>query len=213
LISRQKQIQNLRTYIAKEIEEIRLKSTLINRLKYNKQDVTGSLVNSILAINYNKSGKYLNIKSSFNKQAGLLEDIRVSVELPWGEYGRKLDTVEGRASNAKGKRMSPDKNKIFQWMDAKGLFKSGFYRQKKTLKNGATRTYVYSSKRDSYRKGIAFRIARKIQRENEIKTRFAYSTELNIKIELAVLRGFEKFFDDFALQYFEEYTLELGKSL
>ena len=34
----------------------------------------------------------------------MLTDIKVDIQVPWGEYGRKLDTVQGRASNAKGKK-------------------------------------------------------------------------------------------------------------
>lgn len=210
MISRQQQIQNLRKFIVQEILEVGLKRTFINALRRNNQVVSGKLVDSILAVNYQKSGRYLRIKSGFNKQTNMLVDIKVDIQVPWGEYGRKLDTVQGRASNAQGKRMSPSWQSILKWMDKKGgLFRAGLYRQRKTLKgSGGTKMYVYSAKRDSYRKSIAFRIARKINRRNEIETRRGYSNELNFKLELAVLRAFERYLDEYKLDFLNDFTLE-----
>lgn len=211
MITRQKQIQNLRKYIVEEIENVGLKRTFINNLRRNNQSVTGNLVNSILAINYQRSGRFLRITSSFDKQNNILQDISVNVEIPWGEYGIKLDTVQGRASRARGGRMSPPKEKILSWMDAKGLFKGTFYRQTRRLKSGATRTYIYPAKRDSYRKSIAFRIAKKINEENELKTRNAYSTDLGIKLEFAVLTAFKRFNEEFALDYLNDFALSFDR--
>ena len=136
-------------------------------------------------------------------------DIRVDVQLPWGEYGNKLDVVRGRKENARGERMSPSKESILKWMDSKGsgLFKGGFYRQRKELKSGS-KMYVYPAKRDSYRKSIAFRIARKINRKNELETRRGYSNELNIKVELAVIRAFERYLAEYSLDFLNDFTLQ-----
>ena len=84
MISRTKQIQNLRKYIVQEIQAVGLKRTLITALKKNNQDVTGSLVNDILSVNYQRSGRYLRIKSGFNTQSNLLQDIKIEVALPGG---------------------------------------------------------------------------------------------------------------------------------
>ena len=81
MISRTKQIQNLRKYIVQEIQAVGLKRTLITALKKNNQDVTGSLVNDILSVNYQRSGRYLRIKSGFNTQSNLLQDIKIEVAL------------------------------------------------------------------------------------------------------------------------------------
>ena len=80
MISRTKQIQNLRKYIVQEIQAVGLKRTLITALKKNNQDVTGSLVNDILSVNYQRSGRYLRIKSGFNTQSNLLQDIKIEVD-------------------------------------------------------------------------------------------------------------------------------------
>jgi hypothetical protein len=209
LISRQQQIQNLRKYIVQEIQEIGLKRTFINSLRRNNQVVSGKLVDSILAINYQKSGRYLKISSGFNKQTNMLTDIRVDIQLPWGKYGNKLDVVRGRKENARGERMSPSTESILKWMDSKGngLFRDGLYRQRKQLKSGS-KMYVYPAKRDSYRKSIAFRIARKINRKNELETRRGYSNELNIKVELAVIRAFERYLAEYSLDFLNDFTLQ-----
>jgi len=211
LISRTKQIQNLRKYIVQEIQSVGLKRTLITALKKNNQDVTGSLVNDILSVNYQRSGRYLRIKSGFNTQSNLLQDIKIEVALPWGEYGAKLDTVEGRKSKAQ-KTMKPSTNDIFQWILRKGLFTRGFYRQKKRLKSGI-KTYVYPLKRDSYRKGVAYRIAKNIREENELKTRNPYSTNLYISLELAIMNAFKRFEEEFTLDYINDFALEFTKAI
>jgi hypothetical protein len=210
LISRQQQIQNIRKYIAEEIQNVGLKRTIITALKKNNQDVTGKLVNQILNVDYRKSSRYLQVRSKWNGNIGMVYDIKVDVLLPWGKYGAKLDTVEGRKSKAKGK-MQPSTNDIYQWIIKKGLFKTGFYRQKKRLQSG-TKTYVYSLNRASFQKGVAYRIARKIRKENELKTRNPYSSSLGIKLEFAVMKAFKRFADEFALDYLNDFTLNFGKA-
>jgi len=210
LITRQQQIQNLRKYIVEEIQNVGLKRTIITALKKNNQDVTGKLVNQILNINYRKSGRYLQLKSQWNGNIGLLYDIRVNVLLPWGEYGAKLDIVEGRKDKAKG-RMKPNHNDIYQWILRKGLFKTGFYRQKKRLQSG-TKTYVYPLTRDSYRKSVAYRIAKNIREENQLETRNPYSAELGIKLEFAVMTAFRRFQEEWQLDYLNDFVVNFGKS-
>ncbi len=90
MISRQKQIQNLRKYIAEEVANVRLKVTFINALKRNKQSVTNNLVNSVLQINYQKSGKYLRISSGFNKESNLLTNIKIEHKTTLGIVWSKI---------------------------------------------------------------------------------------------------------------------------
>jgi hypothetical protein len=205
LISRQQQIQNLRKYIAEEIESVGLKVTFINALKSNNQNVTNTLVNSILQANYRTSGKYLKISSGWNAEAKVLTNINIDIKLPWGLYGAKLDIVEGRRENAESP-MRVSINSIYDWMNRKGIFKTGFYRM-----TNRGRSYNFPLKRESYRKAIAYRIARKINREQQFKTRNPYSAELSIKLEFAVFKAFERFRDEYLLDFMDDFALTFTK--
>ena len=207
MISRQKQIQNLRKYIAEEIANVGLKVTFINALKRNKQSVTNNLVNSVLKINYQKSGKYLRVSSGFNKESNLLTNIKIDIKLPWGLYGAKLDTVEGRSDNAESK-MRVSSNSIYKWMNDKRIFTSGQY-----FKRDKRRGKVYSfSMKESYRKSIAFLIARKINREQELVTRNPYGTELAIKLEFAVFKAMERFRDEYLVDFMNDFVVTFTKA-
>lgn len=206
MISRQQQIQNLRKYIAEEIQDVGLKVTFINALKRNKQTVTNNLVNSVLQVNYRTSGRYLKISSGWNDEAKVLTNINIDIKLPWGLYGAKLDVVEGRASNAESP-MRVSTNRIYDWMNKRGLFKTGFYR---TTKKG--RSYNFPITKESYRKAIAYRIARKISREQELKTRNPYGAELSIKLEFAVFKAFERFRDEYLIDFMNDFVVSFTKA-
>ena len=206
MISRQRQIQNLRKYIAEEIQDVGLKVTFINALKRNKQTVTNNIVNSVLQVNYRTSGRYLKISSGWNDEAKVLTNINIDIKLPWGLYGAKLDTVEGRADNAESP-MRVSTNRIYDWMNKRGLFKTGFYR---TTKKG--RSYNFPITKESYRKAIAYRIARKISREQELKTRNPYGAELSIKLEFAVFKAFERFRDEYLIDFMNDFVVSFTKA-
>lgn len=207
MISRQQQIQNLRKYIAQEVADVGLKVTFINALKRNKQSVTNNLVNSVLQINYQKSGRYLKISSGWNNEAKVLTNINIDIKLPWGLYGAKLDTVEGRADNAESP-MRVSSNSIYKWMNDKKIFTSGQY-----FKRDKRRGKVYAfSMKESYRKSIAFLIARKINREQELKTRNPYGAELSIKLEFAVFKAFERFRDEYLIDFMNDFVVSFTKA-
>ena len=207
MISRQQQIQNLRKYIAQEVADVGLKVTFINALKRNKQSVTNNLVNSVLQINYQKSGRYLKISSGWNNEAKVLTNINIDIKLPWGLYGAKLDTVEGRADNAESP-MIVSSNSIYKWMNDKKIFTSGQY-----FKRDKRRGKVYAfSMKESYRKSIAFLIARKINREQELKTRNPYGAELSIKLEFAVFKAFERFRDEYLIDFMNDFVVSFTKA-
>lgn len=207
MISRQQQIQNLRKYIAEEVADVGLKVTFINALKRNKQSVTNNLVNSVLQINYQKSGRYLKISSGWNNEAKVLTNINIDIKLPWGLYGAKLDTVEGRADNAESP-MRVSSNSIYKWMNDKKIFTSGQY-----FKRDKRRGKVYAfSMKESYRKSIAFLIARKINREQELKTRNPYGAELSIKLEFAVFKAFERFRDEYLIDFMNDFVVSFTKA-
>lgn len=207
MISRQQQIQNLRKYIAEEIQSVGLKVTFINALKSNKQNVTNTLINSVLQANYRTSGKYLKVSSGWNAEANVLTNINIDIKLPWGLYGAKLDIVEGRRENADSP-MRVSINSIYDWMNRKGIFKTGFYRM---TKKSTGKSYNFSLDKESYRKAIAYRIARKINREQQFKTRNAYGAELGIKLEFAVFRAFERFRDEYLIDFMDDFALTFTK--
>ena len=73
------------------------------------------------------------------------------------------------------------------------------------------RSYNFSLNRESYRKAIAYRIARKINREQEFKTRKPYGAELGIKLEFAVFRAFERFRDEYLIDFMNDFALTFTK--
>lgn len=207
MISRQQQIQNLRKYIAEEVSNVGLKATFVNAIKSNNQSVTNTLINSVLQSNYRTTGKYLKISSGWNEEAKVLTDIRIDIKLPWGLYGAKLDIVEGRKENADSP-MRVSINRIYDWMNRKGIFKTGFYRM---TKKSTGKSYNFPLNRESYRKAIAYRIARKINREQQFKTRNPYGAELSIKLEFAVFRAFERFRDEYLIDFMDDFALTFTK--
>jgi hypothetical protein len=87
------------------------------------------------------------------------------------------------------------------------LFKTGFYR---TTKKG--RSYNFPITKESYRKAIAYRIARKISREQELKTRNPYGAELSIKLEFAVFKAFERFRDEYLIDFMNDFVVSFTKA-
>ena len=190
MISRQQRIQNLRKYIAEEVSNVGLKATFVNAIKSNNQSVTNTLINSVLQSNYRTTGKYLKISSGWNEEAKVLTDIRIDIKLPWGLYGAKLDIVEGRKENANSP-MRVSINRIYDWMNRKGIFKTGFYRM---TKKSTGKSYNFP-----------------LKREQQFKTRNPYGAELSIKLEFAVFRAFERFRDEYLIDFMDDFALTFTK--
>jgi hypothetical protein len=60
---------------------------------------------------------------------------------------------------------------------------------------------------------MAYRIAKNIREENELKTRNPYSTNLYIRLELAIMNAFKKFEEEFNLDYIDDFALEFTKAI
>ena len=60
---------------------------------------------------------------------------------------------------------------------------------------------------------MAYRIAKNIREENELKTRNPYSTNLYISLELAIMNAFKRFEEEFTLDYIDDFALEFTKAI
>lgn len=197
MLSPAQQRGRLRSLIVAELKKSDLRTFFRRRLKGYGQNVSGRLQRSVARKNYLAK---VSVRSKLDKKTGFINSIRVDIpELPWGRYGRKLDSRFGRKQYSVTP-MYPAWRIIRQWMDAKGLYTSGSLKVevRKKLKSGSSKkyTYMYPLSESTARNMLAYSITRKIINRQQFVTRFPYADEmysfLNRRINTAVNIWFEE---------------------
>lgn len=200
MLSAAQQRGRLRQLILREIRSANLKGIFRQLLRDNNQDVSGFLQRSITSSRFESS---LRVRSSVG-DSGFLQSVRLSIDAPWGRYGRQLDT-EGSFNDPV--LDPPSTATILQWINQKGL--SVEYTVDKTLKSGAEKSYTYNNTL-SAKKAVAYLIAKKIASEQRVETTYDYAGELAFEFELIAQSAIEFWFDEMGLEFLGDVDVEIA---
>ena len=200
MLSAAQQRGRLRQLILREIRSANLKGIFRQLLRDNNQDVSGFLQRSITSSRFESS---LRVQSSVG-DSGFLQSVRLSINAPWGRYGRQLDT-EGSFNDPV--LDPPSTATILQWINQKGL--SVEYTVDKTLKSGAEKSYTYNNTL-SAKKAVAYLIAKKIASEQRVETTYDYAGELAFEFELIAQSAIEFWFDEMGLEFLGDVDVEIA---
>ena len=203
MLSPSQQRGRLRALVVRELKSFDIKYTLKSLLKSNNQYASGFLTRSISATRY---GKMVTVRSSIDSQTGILDNVTVSIQIPWGRYGIKLDEEFGSSEYAVG-QMTPDLNVIYQWVVSKGIDAKSYV--KSTLKNGTSKTYSYTGV--TGRKIMAYHIQQNIIKENELRTRNDYAGEIRFEFESILNNAINDWVSEMAEEQMVDVYVELNE--
>ena len=133
MLSVAQQRGRLRSLILKRLKSYNIKAVLKEALRANNQDASGFLQRSISSSRYENS---LRVSSSIDDSTGIITDVSVSINMPWGRYGNELDTVAGEGAITN----PPDSEEIMQWIKTKNIPTS--LTVNSTLKDGSSKKYT-----------------------------------------------------------------------
>jgi len=186
-MSARQQAGQLRAILTRNFRKSRVKEAMAKTLSDRGQIASGNLVRKILSINEAKSFR---ISYKINKEFDVIYDISVSYEIDLAgvPYAAAVDTVLGREKT----NMSPSISAISIWIQQKlsnGTWKgSNMY-----IKRRGNKTYTYPLSKLSYRRNLAYLIARKIKQRGYLQNRSPYLTEGKLRQELAFLDSIREF--------------------
>ena len=200
MLSAAQQRGRLRQLILRELRSANLKGIFRQLLRDNNQDVSGFLQRSITSSRFESS---LRVRSSVG-DSGFLQSVRLSIDAPWGRYGRQLDD-EGSFNDPV--LDPPSTETILQWINQKGL--SVQYTVGKTLKSGAEKSYTYNNTL-SAKKAVAYLIAKNIATQQRVETTYDYASELAFEFELIAQSAIEFWFDEMGLEFLGDVDVEIA---
>tara|TARA_R110001632_G_scaffold16065_2_gene52417 strand:+ start:3546 stop:4076 length:531 start_codon:yes stop_codon:yes gene_type:complete len=145
-------------------------------LKSNRQYANGGLNKSISAVRFDKM---VTVSSSINSETKILDNVSISIEIPWGNYGVKLDSEYGSSENAES-QMIPSIDALLRWIKAKNIPVKSYVTS--SLKSGEKKTYgPYTGRTGS--KIMAWNIQQNIINENELRTRYDYAERIRLDFQ------------------------------
>lgn len=201
MLSPQQQRGRLRAIVVRTLRNFNSKERFKSAIKSNGQSVTGNLLRSIGRSSINNR---VSVRSSIDSATGILDNVTVTVEIPWGTYGAKLDTEFGSSFNAE-RQMIPPLSSISSWIQRKGIQGTSYV--SKTLKSGESKTYSYSGV--TGRKIMAYRIQQNIIEENELRTRYDYADNIREDLQDAIDEAVNEWAAEMAEEQYIDVLVEL----
>jgi len=203
MLSPQQQRGRLRALVVRELKRFDTKRLFKQLLKQNNQYASGFLNRSISSSRFKNM---VTVSSSINSETGIIDNVTVSVQIPWGRYGIKLDEEYGSAEYAEG-QMTPARSSIIEWIQSKGIEARSYV--KRTLKDGGEKTYEYTGLAGA--KIMAYHIQQNIINENELRTRYDYSNEISFEIEQALSIAINDWVDEMVGEQLVDVYVELNE--
>lgn len=201
MLSAAQQRGRLRQLILRELRSANLKGIFRQLLRENNQDVSGFLQRSVTSSRFESS---LRVRSSINPEDGFISGVSLSIDAPWGRYGRQLD-IEGSYNDPV--LDPPSTETILQWIQQKGL--NVTYTVGKTLKSGAEKSYTYDNTL-SAKKAVAYLIAKNIASNQKVETTYDYASDLAFEFELIAQSAIGFWFDEMGLEFLGDVEVEIA---
>lgn len=200
MLSAAQQRGRLRQLIIRELKSADLKAMFRGMLRDNNQNVSGFLQRSITSSKFETS---LRVSSSIDQSTGVLDRVRISVNLPYGKYGRQLDSIGSIVEPA----TTPSVATIVQWITQKGI--SANQTVKRTLKDGSQKTYTYNNTL-SAKKHMAYHIVKNIAERGRVKTVYDYTSSLESELEFIINTAVADWFDEIGLSFLGDVEVEIA---
>tara|TARA_R110000796_G_scaffold30541_3_gene81523 strand:+ start:520 stop:1131 length:612 start_codon:yes stop_codon:yes gene_type:complete len=200
MLSVAQQRGRLRSLILKRLKSYNIKAVLKEALRANNQDASGFLQRSISSSRYENS---LRVSSSIDDSTGIITDVSVSINMPWGRYGNELDTVAGEGAITN----PPDSEEIMQWIKTKNIPTS--LTVNSTLKDGSSKKYTYTNTRSS-QSAMAYFVAKNISSEEEVRTRYDYISDVAFGFQDVVETAIAEWFDEIGLEFLGDVEVEIA---
>lgn len=199
MISAQAQRGQLRSEIVRALKAYNIKASFREKLRENNQNVSGFLQRSITSTKYLKS---VSVSSKIDSTTGIITDVVVSVQIPWGRYGIELDEQGGTDNSS-----TADAEFIKQWIQKKGISTSLTVSSK--LKSGNTVSYTYNNT-DSSRSAMAYWVTKNINSEGEVRTRYNYSEEIEFELNNVFSIAVGNWFGNIGLELLSDVEVEIS---
>ena len=145
----------------------------------------------------------MRVQSSIGS-AGIIEDVRITIDAPWGRYGRQLDSTGSVFDPVTN---PPGIETIVQWIKNKGLSANQVVRRK--LKSGEEKTYVYNNT-ESARKHFAYHIVKNIASNERVSTTYDYASDIEVEFQFIINDAISAWYDEMSIEWFGDVEVVIG---
>ena len=212
-MSARRQAGQLRSIIARNLKQERVKEAAADVLRRNKQISTGNLIDSILK---KKDEQMFSISYKINKEFDIIYDVSITYDFDriGVPYYRRVDTVLGREKASPSMRVST--GAIEKWINNK--ITNGTWSGPKTYSLTRTRgteseTKEYPLSKLVYRRALAFVIARKINEDQFLEKRSPYITIARVKVIRAIKKAENEFYEYWGSDSINKIEIKIASAL
>jgi hypothetical protein len=203
MLSAAQQRGRLRSLVVRSVKRYNIAREFKSMLSGNNQRASGSLAGQI---GYYGRDVNVSVSSNVDSGTGYIDDVEVTVEIPWGDYGKKLDQEAGDSANAEG-QMIPSIDALVQWIERKGIQTSMTVTS--SLKSGGSKEYTYTDTMSS-KKRMAWFVQQNIIDENELRTRYDYSDLIRDDLQVILDEAVEEWFSEIGEDFMGDVFVEIG---
>lgn len=214
MISKQKQIGQLRRAILSAMRDYRFRRGLMNLATNNRNIAKGKF----LKLLRNAKDDVFSINATFSKE-GLIEDVRLVFDLRrllGEEYFYYFQTLDYEVSDNRTWNLNPGGYTIDRWLEAK--IKNGTWigstlvPYTRNYKNRESRTVFIDLNKPKDRLRLSFAIAKAIKQNNDITSKADYSGLIRQSLEEILEYAFDDFLNEVGINIYNEAEVLLNEA-
>lgn len=214
MISKQKQIGQLRRAILSAMRDYRFRTGLMNIAKNNRNVASGKFLNLLRKA----SDDAFSINASFG-QSGFVENVRVVFDLRQllgSEYFYYFQTLDHELSETRNFNLNPGGYTIEKWLRNK--IKNGTWIGSTTVpytrnyKNRESRTVFIDLNKDKDRLRLSFAIAKAIKANNDVVKKDDYSGYIREALQEITEFAFDDFLNELGINIVNEAEIILNEA-
>lgn len=214
MISKQKQIGQLRRAILSAMRDYRFRRGLMNLATNNRNIAKGKF----LKLLRNAKDDVFSINATFSNE-GLIEDVRLIFDLGkllGNEYFYYFQTLDYEVSENRTWNLNPGGYTIDRWLEAK--IKNGTWigstlvPYTRNYKNRESRTVFIDLNKPKDRLRLSFAIAKAIKQNNDITSKADYSGLIRQSLEEILEYAFDDFLNEVGINIYNEAEVLLNEA-
>ena len=214
MISKQKQIGQLRRAILSAMRDYRFRRGLMNLATNNRNIAHGKF----LKLLRNATDDVFSINATFSNE-GLIEDVRLVFDLKallGEEYFYYFQTLDYDVSANRNWNLNPGGYTIDRWLEAK--IKNGTWigstlvPYTRNYKNRESRTVFIDLNKPKDRLRLSFAIAKAIKQNNDISSQADYSGLIRQSLEEILEYAFDDFLNEVGINIYNEAEVLLNEA-
>lgn len=213
MISKQKQIGQLRSALLRAMRDYRFRQSLIYYAKGNYNVATGKF----LKVLQKAKDDVFNINAYFSPE-GLIEEVALTVDLPrllGNQYGYYFQTLDYQASLSRTWQLNPGGEVISRWIGDKinnrtwkGSTSVPYTKQ--GSKGRASKTIMLDLNEVKDRKRLAYAIAKAIKNNNDISSKGDYTEVIIDALTDIAEAAFTDFLNNVGINIYNEVEIVLN---